>query len=176
MTPLARVAWGFLIVVIDFRVDGFDVVADPLGWVLVLAGLLPLAGRSGWLTAAAVAAGAGFLLSIPQALAEPGPGLAAVHGLVETVLVFGTCTGIMQLVADRPRATANRIRWADLGIVSVGILVGLASGEDTQVSGGAAGLVLLLVLAALAVMAWFAIFLLGIQRHPGLAARPRVPA
>ena len=42
MTPLQKVAMGLVIVLVDALFGGYDGVPDPLGWVLVLAGLLPL--------------------------------------------------------------------------------------------------------------------------------------
>lgn len=175
MTPLARVAWGFLVVVVDVRTDGFDLVPDPLGWVLVLAGLVPLAGRDPWFAAASAASAVGLLVSLPQALAEPGALLTAVQSVVETGLVFGTCTGIMHRVEPPARTTGGRIRWTDLGLTAVTTAIGLAAGGAGQVTGAVVVLLLLPALAALAVMAWFALFLLGVQRHPALV-QPRLPA
>jgi len=37
--PLQAVAMGLVIVLLSARVNGYDLLADPLGWVLVLIGL-----------------------------------------------------------------------------------------------------------------------------------------
>lgn len=175
MTPLARIAWGFLVVVIDFRVDGVDVIADVAGWALVLFGTTALTGRSPWFTAASAAAAFGALLSLPQLLSEPGGLLQTAGAVVETALVFSVCTGIMQLVDEPQRTTADRIRWADLAVGVLGVALGLVVPAGTQVTNGAAVVILVMVIVALLVMVWFLLFLLGVQRHPALgSSQPQV--
>lgn len=39
MKPLQAIAMGLVIVALVVRLDGYDVLADPLGWLLVLAGV-----------------------------------------------------------------------------------------------------------------------------------------
>ncbi len=34
MQPFRRVAWGFLVVFVDIRLGGFDVVPDVIGWTI----------------------------------------------------------------------------------------------------------------------------------------------
>ena len=45
MTPLQKVAMGLVIVLVDAFFAGYDAVPDPVGWAMVLAGLLPLRPR-----------------------------------------------------------------------------------------------------------------------------------
>ena len=44
MTALQTVVMGLVIVFLDVPPDGFDWVADPFGWLLVVLGLAPLKG------------------------------------------------------------------------------------------------------------------------------------
>ena len=39
MRALSLVGWGLLVVLLDFRVEGVDVVLDPVGWAMVATGL-----------------------------------------------------------------------------------------------------------------------------------------
>lgn len=175
MPPLARVALGLVIVVLDLRFEGVDLMPDPVGWALVLWGLVPLAGRHRGFGAGVAAALVGALLSVPQVLAEPGEALGTLQAVVETVLVFGTCTAIGGLADEaRVRTTANRIRWTDLGLTVV--LTGLASlpVEQPRDVTGVAALAVALGLATLVVMVWFLVFLLGVRHRPAFSDRARV--
>ncbi len=42
MTPLQSIAMGFVLVLVDASFGGYDAVPDPIGWAMVLAGLVPL--------------------------------------------------------------------------------------------------------------------------------------
>jgi hypothetical protein len=45
VTPLQKVAMGLVIVLVDAFFGGYDAVPDPVGWAMVLAGVLPLRAR-----------------------------------------------------------------------------------------------------------------------------------
>lgn len=54
MKPMALVAWGFVVVVLDFRIDQLDLLHDLVGWGMCLAGLVAaradlLNPPNGWL-------------------------------------------------------------------------------------------------------------------------------
>ena len=164
---------GFLLVILDFRFDGFDLIPDLLGWVIVLAGLMPLAGRSRGFAAAGAAAAVGVLLALPQQLSEPGPVIGLLEAVAETVLLFGTCTGVIALVADpQVRRTANRIRGADGGRTAVATAVSLAAGGGTAVSVDEAMVLplLVLVLVGLGIVVWFLLFLWSHRHRPELVS------
>jgi hypothetical protein len=69
MRPLQWIAMGLVIVALRTEFGGYDALADPVGWLLVLVGSqrLPLAGeQKRWLLLVAAAAGAvGIALWIP---------------------------------------------------------------------------------------------------------------
>ena len=72
MTPLGMVVAGLVLVVVDFRYNGFDLVPDLVGWAVVLGGLVKLLARSRWFAAAAIAAAGGIAIGLPLLVAEPG--------------------------------------------------------------------------------------------------------
>ncbi len=167
MTPFARVAAGLVVVLVDLRLPDIDVVADPVGWVLVLLGLTALAGRDPWFRAAVGAAVVGGLCSLPALFAEPTGWLTAVDAIGSTALVFATCTGVIRLVGSDPAAaTANRIRWIDLALTAIGAVLTLV--VTTTGTTAAAPLLIPLVIATLAVFLWFIVFLVRVRHHPGL--------
>jgi hypothetical protein len=47
MTPFMQLFWGFLIVLVDFRINGFDLLIDLVGYIFIVIGLGVLAKRSG---------------------------------------------------------------------------------------------------------------------------------
>ena len=176
MTPLGMMVAGLGLVVADLRLNGFDVIPDLLGWAVVLGGLARLVGRSPWFAAAAVAASCGVVLGLPLLLAEPGPLVSAAEGVVLAVLIFGTCTGIQDVVtSERTRDTANRIRWTGLVLYLVALPANLFAGP-TEVTGPAAFGVVVVVVAVLAYFAWFLVFLWSNRSDPALGAQRGVPA
>jgi hypothetical protein len=143
---------------------------DAVGWAVVLGGLAKLVGRSPWFTAAAVAASCGVVVGLPLLLAEPGPVLSAVESVVLSVVVFGTCTGIRDVVvSERTRGTANLFRWTELVLTLVTLPTTLFVGP-VEVTGSAAFGVVVAVLAVLAFFAWFLVFLWSNRSDPGLGA------
>jgi hypothetical protein len=172
MSALGLVVVGFAMVVLDVRIDGFDLAPDVVGWVLAAVGLSRLSPRSTWFRAAVAAAAVGMLLGLAQQLSEADGLLLAVQTLVETVLVFSVCSGIIDAArsVERIRGTANLIRWIDIGLAVAAIVLLHVLPPEPVV-------VVLLAFASLGVAAWFMIFLLSIRDHPALQppVAPRVP-
>ena len=170
MTPLGMIVAGLGLVVADFRFNGFDLVPDVIGWGVVLVGLTKLAARSPWFTAASAAATVGVVLGLPLLLAKPGPVLSAVEGLVLAIVVFGTCTGIREVMTDpRTRANANLIRWTNTVVILAGLTTSLLVGP-TEVTGSAGFGVVMAVLVAFAFLVWFLVFLWSNRKVPALGA------
>ena len=129
LQPLALLGGGLLLVLLDLRINGLDVVPDPLGWLLALAAAASLSRLHDAFRVAAAACGVGFLASVPQWVGSGGGLVEVATGVAETVLVFFVCTAIMVLVPERRRG-ANAIRWWDLGLtIALTLLVVAASGE-----------------------------------------------
>lgn len=47
MTPIQRVAVGLVVVLLDVGWHGWDLLADPAGWGIVLTGVLPVVDHLG---------------------------------------------------------------------------------------------------------------------------------
>ena len=71
MTPLGPVSLGLVLVLVDVRGEGVDLVPDLLGWVLVLAGVHRLARLDPRFAAARSAALVSAFLSLPDAVGGP---------------------------------------------------------------------------------------------------------
>lgn len=106
-----QAAWGLLIILLDFRIQGFDILPDVIGFVLLIAGLHRLKtdneyfriGYVGaWVLAGAACMQFLMMLGQPaaQGLAQPAGmdpmnvGLQIVSIICQLVLVYGICKGI----------------------------------------------------------------------------------
>ena len=166
LKPLAATAWGLLLVVLDLRIDDLDLLPDPVGWLVVLLAVGSLSRLHRAFAVAAAAAALGLVASVPDWMA-PGQSLVAMAtSVAETVLVFATCTGIMSLAPDR-RASANAIRWWDLGL-SVALVPVLALAAADPAFGVAA---VLLGIAALVVLICFVVLLFRTAGQTGKTIR-----
>ena len=152
MRPLA---WGLLLVVLDLRIEGLDLVPDPVGWLVALVALGPLASRHSGFAAAVAGCGLGLLVSLPDWVQPESTWLGLVATAAETLVVVGTCTALMVLLPRR-RAGAATIRAWNLGLTVVAVALGAvaAAGEGVPVA-----LVLLVVVAALVALACFLVLL-----------------
>lgn len=128
---------GLVIVLVDAPFGGYDGVPDPLGWALVLAGLLGpngLAARAGSGPVLAWLAGVALLVSLatyPPAVLD---GLSASAGwaLSMPALGFGfVLCGVLADVAPDLRGRFRALRW---------IFVLLAAAPPVVLGGGVAAL------------------------------------
>lgn len=196
MTPLGRIALGLLLVLLDLRVQGLDVVPDVVGWVLVVLGLSQLVARCPALApcrAAAVVAGALSLADLVHPTRTTTTGddsstttTAAVppDGL-QGLLAFGSMMAALVVVVllslrlrDLATADGDGRRARTFGrfavyqavaggtVALVSLVTLLTTSGSTQVEGSAAGVLALVVLAALLVEAAFLLTLSGARREP----------
>lgn len=166
LKPLAAMAWGLLLVVLDLRVDRIDLVPDPLGWLVVLLAARSLSRLHRAFTVSVAASALGLVASVPDWFAPAGSLVTAATSVAETALVFATCTGIIALVPER-RAGANAIRWWDLGLSVAFVPVVALAAADPDLG----ALALLVGLAALVVFVCFLVLLFRTAGHPGKTIR-----
>jgi len=103
-----RIAWGILLVLINVKVGGLDLLPDPLGYLLAASGLWTLSVRSRFFRAGGAAAlmlligsiarmifgepETGFLNDLPPTVFELSVQLLDM--LLHTILIYGICKGI----------------------------------------------------------------------------------
>ncbi|NYG56644.1 hypothetical protein [Nocardioides perillae] len=167
LAPLRTMAFGLLVVLVDLRFDGFDVLPDPVGWVVAVVVVSRLAGLHRAFTVATAASVVCLLVSVPGVLATDLGLLGALDTAATTVFVFAVCTAVRALVRDEAVA-ADQLRWADLGltVVLVALLLLAVLEPGVGVLALVVGLCLLIV---------FVLFLLLLARV-GRAAAPAAPA
>ena len=173
MRPLATLAWGLLLVVLDFRIGGgVDLVPDPIGWVIgavAAHNLFRSVGESRpdarrWFAVTSATCAAAVLPAVPEWAGVQHPIILVAVSVAETVVVFAACTGIMSVLPTR-RATANVVRWSNLGTAAA--LAVLVAGANVEPE--LAPLALLTGVAALAVLVWFLILLFQAAKDPAPA-------
>jgi hypothetical protein len=158
---------GYVLVLVDLRFNGFDVIPDLIGWALVLWGLLPLLRRSGWFQVAIAAAVVEVFVAAIE-LTQPAGSLTGLTDIVAgTALVFAVVTGVIATVG-RPdvRAAGDPVRWTNLimGVVAF-VLVALVDAGQTVNLRGALPLV---VFVGLGAVVWFLVFCWQQREQPEL--------
>jgi hypothetical protein len=129
-----RIFWGLLLVVIDFRLNGFDILPDFIGFALIAAGaglLVPLNPRFQTAKIMALILIVLSLVSLVELGNDGGPGFNPgwfFFGLIVTVLdvimVWQLCGGIIDLARERglddlaTRASTRRGLYIGLHLMS----------------------------------------------------------
>jgi hypothetical protein len=112
MSSLQTVAMGLVIVFLDVGPSGYDWVADPLGWVLVLMGLSPLRdlvpNHRGLRVTAWVCLAVSALTWPPSSVAHLDEGLGWLFSLPTLAFCFLVCDAVMEVSPESPAA---RFRW-----------------------------------------------------------------
>lgn len=174
MTPLGAVVLGTVLVMLDLRIETFDLVPDPLGWGLLVWACVRLRGAHpafGWAVAATVV---GLLVSLPGQVGELPTPLGLLGVAAETAVVFAVCTGIHARSVNPARARqAGTIRWWNLALAALAVLLGaVLSEQDTDL----APLVLLAVVVALGVHVWYLVVAWAVRDEPALGGAGALPA
>jgi hypothetical protein len=135
-----------------------------VGWVVAALGLLSLSDLHRGLRIAGAAAAVGLLAWAADPWLGVDQGLAAIVEVVaQTVIVFATCTALMELVPAK-RESANLIRWWDLGI---GLVVMLFTVLLDGTRGSAPGLLILVLLLVVPALVVYVAFLVLLFRCAG---------
>lgn len=155
MTPLQQIAAGLVVIVLTAPLDGVDLLFDPLGWLLVLAGVVRLRTtaprpipRAGLLAlAAVVAALASVVLSIPELVGDAESDLL-VPLVIWQPLFCAALTATLGALAPAASPWSARLRWLTYAfcVVAALPLVVLANVEEAFGAVAFAGVVAVLVL------------------------------
>lgn len=129
MKALQTVAMGLVLVFLDVAAHGWDVVPDPLGWVLVLAGLTPvrelLPGYRGVLGTAWVCLVVAVLTWPPGSVDTAAESLGWLFSLPTVAFAFLLSAGLRQVLAG---SLATRFRALRDLLVVVAVLPVLVYG------------------------------------------------
>lgn len=136
MTPLQKVAMGLVIVFLSARFAGYDALPDPVGWGLVVAGLLPLRSRlpqGGSLVTLAALAG---VMSLPLVLPAVSDRLSASGqwgvSVPQTTFCLLLCVSLATLAERAGEREARRLVALRTGyvVVLVGPVLVYGGGVD----------------------------------------------
>lgn len=196
LSTLRRGVVGILLVAVDINLGRFDVLPDPLGYLLIalaLGPLVPLHRGFGWARNAAVvgvvSSTAGLLLRTldpDSRTVVENPVTSIADAVIEAVVVVALCTALIALCrSPRVVGPARTLRWA-LPCVSVGggllglvaVLAGArwsdaGSSGTTEVLGGLLALAgIVLVVSGIVLGIWFLLVLWRASREPVASAGP----
>ena len=146
--------WGLILVVLDFRINGFDLIPDFVGYALVGVGAAGLSQLSAqFITAGALSS----LLAVCDIVGMVTPTESAFFGILVTIIncamIWNLLGGVIVHATDRGRPdlaerAANRRIWY-VGIMAVATALGLSG----KVLGSAVAIVVVpLVVAGIVVM------------------------
>ncbi len=156
------------VVAVDFRVDGFDLLLDPVGWAVLAVSVGRLADLDGWFTAAASVSWVGALVALPVVTTAEAGASAWVGDLtllLQSMALFSMCTGMIRhLPADHPgRRWLDPVRWVDLAATVIVYGGGLVGGAAE------AGLALPALVAIVVVFVAFVVITWTLREEPPLA-------
>jgi hypothetical protein len=128
---MQRVAMGLVLVLLDASVNGWDLLADPLGWALVLAGVLPVTELLGGRVAlTAVLAFVSSLVVYPPAVVEAlDPSVGWALSLPHVAFAVVLCLALARRLPD----FARRFRVVAVVMVVVGLAPVLVLGAPVLV-------------------------------------------
>ena len=130
MTPLQKVAMGLVIVFLRAPFGGFDALVDPVGWGLVLAGLLPVRSRLPQGGTAVTLATFAALVSVPlvvpavnEQLTPSGQWALSVPQSVFCIVVCGALATLAERAGDREARRFGLLRVAYVAVLAGPVLV-----------------------------------------------------
>ena len=185
MSPFGKLFWGFLIVLIDIRINGFDLLPDLIGFIMIVVGLGQLTQRNAIFGRARPYAASLLILSaldlFSRTTAESSglelfgsAGLAFAYlialAVINLMLVFFICRGIGEMAragGATELADLSVTRWQFFLFTYVlsTILVIIAATSDSNL----VGLVVVSVIVSLVAAILFA----GLLRRADKAFYPR---
>ena len=130
MKPLQAVAMGLVIVAVSARLGGYDVLADPLGWLLVVRGMTQLPRSLPWWDTTTVLAGLALLASVPlwfagvvDALADTDDSLTWAVNLPQIAFVATLGAALARTAGDAgDRRSASWLKTGSTLTIAAGVL------------------------------------------------------
>jgi hypothetical protein len=121
---------GLVIVALSARVNGYDVLADPLGWLLVLRGMAQLPRTLPWWDTTTFLAGLALLVSVPlwfpgvvDALADTDDSLTWAVNLPQIAFVATLCASLARAATDAgDTRSASWLKTGSTLTVAAGVL------------------------------------------------------
>ena len=156
LRPLSTVATGLLLVMLDFKINGFDLIPDPVGLVIAAVALGSLESVHRGFGVAGVAAWLAVVPSSVEWIGAEGSLITIPITLALTVLEVAVCTAI---IVTRPNKASAAATIRGLSVFLGGALVVLLSIPGIEAEQGSTAVVLAIALAALLVMVWFVVLL-----------------
>lgn len=130
MKPLQAVAMGLVIVALSARINGYDVLADPLGWLLVVRGVTQLPRSLPWWDTTSLLAGLALLVSVPlwlpgvvDALADTDDSLTWAVNLPQIAFVATLCAALARVAGEAgDRRSASWLKTGSTLTIAAGVL------------------------------------------------------
>lgn len=154
MKPLQSVAMGLVIVVLVAKFGGYDALADPVGWLLVLWGVRRIADNTVLLTLAGGALLVASVVWFPatqELLDDADPSLRWAVNLPQVLFCVALCQHLAEVAGaatdQRSRAWLRTTMVLNVLLAVAPVLVFAASADDLlpSIYAAAGGVVLLLI-------------------------------
>lgn len=172
LRPLSSAATGLLLVLIDVRLEGFDVIPDPIGWVVAALALTSLERLHRGFSVAGLAAWCGLLVSLPDWVGVEHPLISIATALALLVVEVATCTALISTSPERASSAAAIRR---LTVVLSGVLALAILAADAEPGVGV--LALTVAVLGFGVAVWFLVTLYGAAKQlPGSPEPTPTPA
>lgn len=185
--PLRFVVCGFLLVICNITIDEFDILPDPVGWLLVVVGLRRLASHfGGSFNPALYFAGAAGVVSIAEFLTVaggPGSALSMASMMLTLAVEWFVLTGIIERAvagAAADDSTATRANTLRIGLAVLGVCgllftaLGASLTSPTTQPLGIEWLIPLVVVWGVVTVVWYVVTLVfwwGKSSRPYLRVR-----
>jgi uncharacterized membrane protein len=149
-TRFIQIFWGLLLVILDFQINGLDVLPDILGYILVALGCRGLSEASPHFSTAAILAWIMVVLAVVSlAMRVNFPPLSIVYMVIDCAMMWFLLGGVIQLADSRQRRDlsqrASGRRIAYVTIASLSTLLGFTVGGHRDWAEIAIGLVVAMI-------------------------------
>lgn len=153
-TRFIQIFWGLLLVIVDFQVNGIDILPDFLGYILVALGCRGLTAVSPRFSTASILAWVmAFFAVASYAIEGNSAVLSVLFVAVDCAMMWSLLGGVMALAEFRQRPDlsqrASTRRIAYVAIMGLTTLFGLMGPRSL---GGADGLLVMFVIGMLVVL------------------------